>query len=119
MKELEYHIKTGELVYDGQLKGIGYSGHGAYKNDPTAVHLKAEGPIPPGLWEIGLPHKHPVLGPCVMNLDPAPGTDTLGRSLFRIHGDNKNHTASEGCIILGPALRQFIADNHITLIKVI
>lgn len=118
MQELEYNIKTGELSYNGQLKGIGYSGHGVYKNDPTAVHLKAEGPIPPGLWKIGISYNHPVLGPIVFNLDPAPGTDPFDRSLFRIHGDNKNHTASEGCIILDRNLRQFIKDNHITLIKV-
>jgi hypothetical protein len=44
-----------------------------------------------------------------MNLDPVDGTNTFGRSLFRIHGDNARHDASEGCIILGPSIRKLIA----------
>ncbi len=50
-----------------------------------------------------------------MRLTPAPGTDTFGRSAFLIHGDNakKDKSASEGCIILGPALRQQIAESKI------
>ena len=50
-----------------------------------------------------------------MRLLPAPGTNTHGRSGFLIHGDNvmKDKSASEGCIILGPKIRQQIADSKI------
>ena len=46
-----------------------------------------------------------------MRLSPKPGTDTLDRSGFMIHGDNAaaNHTASEGCIILSRTTRNMIA----------
>ena len=54
-----------------------------------------------------------------MNLGPMLGTDTFGRALFRIHGDNNSHNASEGCIILGPAIRQMIAGSGDTMMTVI
>jgi hypothetical protein len=40
-----------------------------------------------------------------MDLAPAVGTDTFGRSAFLIHGDNLTHTASHGCIILRREVR--------------
>ncbi len=53
-----------------------------------------------------------------MNVDPKPGTNTFKRTDFRIHGDNVNHDASRGCIILGPAIRRHIAasgDHDLTV----
>ncbi len=49
----------------------------------------------------------------VMALDPDPGNQMFGRDGFLIHGDNMamNHTASEGCIILGRPIREQIADS--------
>lgn len=47
--------------------------------------------------------------------------DLFGRDGFFIHGDNTagNHTASEGCRIFGPAIRQRIADSGDTGLTVI
>lgn len=47
-----------------------------------------------------------------MNLDPDDGNEMFGRSLFRMHGDNAamNHTASDGCIIMGLAVRLEVAE---------
>jgi hypothetical protein len=53
-----------------------------------------------------------------MNLDPLPGTDMFGRSLFRIHGDNSAHNASHGCIILSRKLRDQIAASQDRLLDV-
>lgn len=107
----EYHQRTGTLLRDGRFEGTGYSGKGAGRNNPDAESIAQTGPIPRGRWKIGSAYAHPHLGPCVMNLEPAEGADTHGRSLFRIHGDNARHAASEGCIILGPAIRRLIAHS--------
>lgn len=104
-----YHQKTGELLHDDAFEGTGYSGRAGGRNNPDAERVQSVGPIPRGRYAIGKPYDHPHLGPCVMNLDAMDGTDTFGRSLFRIHGDNARHDASEGCIILGPAIRRHIA----------
>lgn len=114
-----YRQHDGELLHDGQFEGTGYSGTGIGRNRPEAEKIEATGPIPCGRYRINPAYQHPHLGPCVMNLDPEPGTDTFGRSLFRIHGDNARHDASHGCIILGPAIRHEIAasiDRELTVI---
>lgn len=113
----EYEIKTGRW-YGPHMSGVGYSGFGVYRNDPHAVDIPDSGPTPPGLYKIGPAYDDPHLGPCVMHLDPLPGTHTFGRSLFRIHGDNATHTASHGCIILNHDLRVAIAHSGITEVKV-
>lgn len=104
-----YHQKSGELLHDGAFEGTGYSGRGGGRNNPQAQQIPTSGPIPQGKYHIGPSYDHPHLGPCVMNLDALPETDTFGRDLFRIHGDNARHDASEGCIILGPSIRRLIA----------
>lgn len=103
-----YNQKTGELYLDGEYEGLGYSGHGEGRNNPDAQALHGIGPIPRGLWRIGAAYSHPQLGPICMNLYPRAGTDTFGRDLFRIHGNNTINDASHGCIILGPAIRREI-----------
>jgi hypothetical protein len=114
-----YHQKTGELLHDGTFEGTGYSGHAEGRNNPEAETVKNTGPIPKGRYRIGGPYKHPHLGPCVMNLDAEESTNTHGRSAFRIHGDNKNHDASEGCVILGPAIRREIAASGDNVLEVL
>lgn len=109
-----YHIRSGTLLHDGEFVGSGYSGSGQsseFRNRADKVQVHGHGPIPPGNYFIGAARSHPKLGPVVMNLDAMPGTNTYGRSLFRIHGDNARHDASHGCIILGPLLRRLIADS--------
>lgn len=114
-----YSQSTGDLLRDGDFAGTGYSGASIARNDPNEQSVPDVGPIPVGAYTIGTPYDHPHLGPCVMNLDPLPDTNTFGRSLFRIHGDNARHDASHGCIILGPVLRHLIAgsgDNQLMVI---
>jgi hypothetical protein len=106
-----YEQSTGRFSRDGALLGIGYSGNGAGLNNPALEADEGVGPIPAGDWTIGPAHTDGHLGPIVMNLDPIPPFDAFGRTLFRIHGDNDlmNHTASAGCIILGPSYRTQIS----------
>jgi hypothetical protein len=114
-----YAQRSGELLHDGRFEGTGYSGTGAGRNNPSFDHVASVGPIPAGRYHIGTAYNDPDLGPCVMHLDPKEGTETHGRSLFRIHGDNARHDASHGCIILGPAIRHLIAistDRDLTVI---
>lgn len=97
-----YEIRTGHLYGpDGRLRGVGYSGKGAGRNNPDWCDVPNEGPIPPGRYSIGPAYHHEHLGPVTMNLDAKPGTETYGRSLFRMHGDNETHDASEGCPVQG------------------
>ena len=118
-----YSQSTGHLTKDGKLIGVGYSGAGHTKaegrDNPDMENVSKEGPIPQGLWNIGAVYDHAHLGPVVMNLDPCEGTDTFGRSLFRIHGNNAANDASEGCIILDRGLREQIANSSCKLLKVI
>lgn len=114
-----YDQSSGELRHDGEFEGTGYSGAGASRNMASAQDIPSVGPTPQGRFKISKAYDHPHLGPCVMNLDPEPGTETFGRSLFRIHGDNARHDASHGCIILGPAIRRLIArsgDNELEVL---
>lgn len=107
-KVWQYTQSTGELRLGADLRGIGYSGFGHGRNNSAFEAEEGVGPIPRGRYYIGPSYYHPHLGPCVMNLDPIAHT-ALGRTLFRIHGDNKTHDASHGCVILGPAVRQEIS----------
>ena len=54
-----------------------------------------------------------------MNLDPV-GHNAHGRTHFRIHGNNASNDASEGCIVLPPAVRRLIAgsaDNRLEVVR--
>jgi hypothetical protein len=102
-----YQQSTGRFSRDGDLIGIGYSGHGVGLNNPAMEAVHAVGPIPAGPWTIGPAASDGLLGPVVMKLAPVAPFDALGRTLFRIHGDNDlmNHTASDGCIVLSASYR--------------
>ena len=107
----KYFQKSGIMSSPLGSSWVGYSGHGDGFNNPDMESVKGVGPLPRGRYTIGPSYDDPHLGPCVMHLDPVEGTNTFGRSLFRIHGDNAalNHTASDGCIIMGPAARRVIS----------
>ena len=111
-----YRQRTGELLHEGRVIAIGYSGHddgdgvpepGEGKNDPAAQAVRSVGPIPVGRYTIGPPHTHPTAGPYTMRLTPQAGTETFGRSGFLIHGDSRSSpgAASLGCIILARPFR--------------
>lgn len=96
--------KAGTLEDDGGnvISAHIWSGHASARNDASRVKEHGIGMIPLGDYEIGPLRDSPNLGRDVMNLDPIHGTNTFGRSLFRIHGDTANDfgfTASDGCII--------------------
>lgn len=114
-----YQQSTGKLSHDNEFIAIGYSGTGEGRNNSDAQEIQGMGPIPCGEYSIGPSYVHPHLGPCVMNLDAKEGTDTFGRSLFRMHGDNAAHDASHGCIIMGPTVRQMVASSDDKNLKVV
>jgi hypothetical protein len=107
---------------DGKLAGIGYSGNGSDLDNPKGQGDIGHGPIPQGLWTIGIFGEHPVLGPLSAPLVPIPGNDMDGRDGgFYIHGDNEamNHSASDGCIILARTIRQAVAASQDRLLNVV
>jgi hypothetical protein len=106
-----YNRSNGALSRGGALVATGYSGNGDGLNNPSMSTIHDVGPIPAGKWFISSPFIDPGKGPLVMRLIPADDTQTWGRGGFLIHGDNveMDHTASEGCIILGHDVRQQIA----------
>lgn len=105
-----YRQSTGELLQDDTFEGTGYSGTGEGHNNPDMQDVHDVGPLPTGTYKIGAAYDDiGALGPCVMALEPSEDMETFGRSAFRIHGDNVQHDASHGCIILGPAIRRKIA----------
>jgi hypothetical protein len=93
---------AGELSRDGVLVSRGYAGHGRGINNPSLQGAQAIGPIPRGMWTMTEIRDSSNTGPKTIVLVPKAGTDALGRSEFRIHGDNSlgNRSASHGCIIL-------------------
>jgi hypothetical protein len=107
-----YSQATGELRHNGILIGSGYSGAGIAaangRNNPAMQGVSNQGPIPTGQYSIGPAYNHVQKGPTVMNLTPV-GHLALGRTGFMIHGNNTQNNASQGCVILGPAIRQQIA----------
>ena len=118
---LEWDQSAGKLSLDGVFKSSGYSGRDRGKNNPSMQAAKGIGPIPQGLWNITGVKDSPDLGPVCIILEPAKGTNTFGRSEFRIHGDSiKNPgTASHGCIILPRAIREWIVRSKFTQIRVV
>ena len=105
-----YSQSTGAFSRNGTALGVGYSGHGDAKNDPSRESEARVGPLPRGLYYIGAAREHPTLGPCVLRLDPVPGQQMFGRSGFLIHGDSRAApgAASLGCIILPPHIRSMV-----------
>jgi len=83
-----------------------YSGDQSHYNEAQYQQLSAQGPLPNGYYKVASCGSH--IGPHSCALEPINGTNTYGRSGFYIHGDNAqmDHTASEGCIIVGPSMRQ-------------
>ena len=102
--------------------GRGHSGFGDAANDPTRVKEKGVGPLPPGKYRFGPAYLHPRLGPYCIDLEPMKGTDTFGRSLFRVHGDNSTpdpHDASHGCLVIGPMARRALAFTDDKILNVV
>jgi hypothetical protein len=108
-----YHQATGQMLFNGSLVATGYSGHGPGLNNPAMQDDPDIGPIPVGTYTIGPQHFEKGKGPVVMALTPNPFNQMFGRDGFLIHGDNPamDHSASHGCIILGPGFRKQISGS--------
>lgn len=93
------------------LVATGYSGAIGHQNRAESEHLVAKGPIPRGVWRIGVGHSHRRLGRVAIPLEAADPSKIHGRSGFYIHGDNSRSdgSASSGCIILDYNTRCWIA----------
>jgi RHS repeat-associated protein len=123
----EYSQSTGNLDYINRQTGVrtnigtGYSGNGQGLNNPDMQQVPYVGPLPRGTWEIGPEYYNINTGPATMNLTPSEGTETFGRDLFRIHGDNPNHdqSASEGCLIFPPNVRHRINNSRDKELRVV
>ena len=104
-----YDQSSGKMSREGKVF-TGYAGHGRGKNNPSLQSAVGIGPIPSGLWSITGVKASANTGPFTILLEPKPGTQTFGRSAFRIHGDSIGNpgTASHGCIILRRAEREAI-----------
>lgn len=110
-----YSQSTGRLyLCDSQdvrtLVATCYSGAVGHQNRTESEGMVALGPIPRGVWRIGVAHTHRRLGRLAIPLEAADPKTALGRSGFYIHGDNGhgNRSASSGCIIAAPDVRKFI-----------
>jgi RHS repeat-associated protein len=112
---------TGELAHRNDDTGVvrrnvatGYSGHGDGVNNPAMENVENVGPIPSGSWTIGDSYHHVRLGPITMNLTPNEGTDTHGRTFFRMHGaDAEGHQDdSTGCPVVGPNGRRQVSESN-------
>ncbi|EHR69661.1 RHS repeat-associated core domain protein [Burkholderiales bacterium JOSHI_001] len=116
----EYETSTGRIYRNGQLIGVGYSGNQSGLNNPDAQNTSNVGPIPKGSWNIGGAYKSQNTGPQTIVLTPKPETETYGRSAFRIHGDNSkgNMSASNGCIVASPSIRDQIINSGDKLLVV-
>jgi hypothetical protein len=88
--------------------------HRLFRREPRqqqSENVPNIGPIPRGDWTVaGPPVDSKDHGPYVLKLNPAPSTETHGRSGFLMHSDSKEHpgSASHGCVILPRAVREAV-----------
>jgi Protein of unknown function (DUF2778) len=113
---------AGTMSRGGALISRGYSGRGRGKNNPSMQAAVGVGPIPRGHWSITERYDSSNVGRFALKLEPVSGTNTFGRSAFRIHGDSIANpgTASHGCIILPRDIRTKIwasADHSLEVIE--
>ncbi|MEO6339536.1 MAG: tlde1 domain-containing protein [Caulobacteraceae bacterium] len=113
-----YDSRTGAFGHGSGIITTGYSGTGSGRNNPDLEAAKNVGPIPRGKYRIGQAINHPRLGPIAIPLTPD-GHDAKKRTEFFIHGDNLNHNASHGCIILNHNARQRVAHDGDKMLEVV
>jgi RHS repeat-associated protein len=117
-----------------ELVGTAYAGHGLGKNDPgyQFVQYLGEGdgrehagPLPQGTYTIQKQQDNVTSAGvrlrASMRLVPDRATVMFGRAGFLIHGDNSrgDESASTGCIILPPRIRNLIGDSGDSRLRVI
>jgi hypothetical protein len=117
-----YEQSTGKLYSDiRHLFGIGYSGYGEGKNNPSMENIKMTGPLPKGKYIVGKPYDSSHTGPFTLPLTPFEDNNMYGRSDFKIHGDSISApgTASNGCIILPRSVRVLINNCTDKILEVV
>jgi hypothetical protein len=117
-----YKQSTGGVSHDGEFITTGYAGIVPGLNDPTAQAQPFVGPLPQGTYTIGaVVQNGGHMGPYVIPLEPWSANQMFGRAGFFIHGDTptRNHTASNGCIVLDRQWRQMIVNSGDTVLTVI
>ena len=123
-------VITGESsVHVGKGYSGGNDGHNPEGRDnPKFALTPSVGPIPKGFWSIGSsqhgPHgKHQSWASPHMHLTPLNGVmlGKRGPKDFWIHGDNdrRNHSGSEGCVVLDRPYRTTIDRSGISLLHVV
>jgi hypothetical protein len=80
---------------NGGSGGSGGSGCQKCQNNPDKANVPFHGPIPVGLYTIGMPTTP---GGYRRRLSPLPLNQMFGRSSFELHGCPNPATCSEGCI---------------------
>ena len=116
-----YSQSSGNLWDDrGLLVAFGYSGGGKGLNNPVLEGVKSVGPVPRGMWVLSSLYDSKSVGPYAIVMEPS-NHDALGRTYFRIHGDNRNmnKTASKGCVILSRSFREKVWESGDRLFLVI
>lgn len=111
-----YKQSTGELrrqALDAPLIATGYAGRGDGKNNTAMEGVRNIGPLPRGLYSMGLAYTDPHRGPVCIPLLPDASNDMKGRSGFLIHADliAAPGNASEGCIIFSQPTRKLLAES--------
>ncbi len=99
-----YSQSTGIMTAEDRTAlGPGYSGNCEAINDPDSQKSSVTDQSPRVTTPSEQPRTVPHLGPIAMELTPNLANEMFGRSGFFIHVDNASldHTASDGCIILG------------------
>lgn len=118
-----YVQKSGVLLDpDYKYAGTGYSGNGKGLNNPLMQKVRGIGPIPCGRWAIvGEPFDDDKMGRFVIRLKWMGDKLPFGRDGFCIHGDNYRHnkSASQGCPIFPPKVRQAIVDSGDRVFEVV
>ena len=111
---MKYEQATGKFYdSDGNLIGVGWSGHDAGKNNPLMENTPDIGPLPTGNYYIQDPEALGKLGAFAMPLFPFPTNEMYGRFSFLIHGASVLNPgeSSHGCIIQPRPTREIIAQK--------
>ncbi len=115
----QYNQSTGELSRNGIRVATGYSGTGHGRNNPDAENLANVGPVPRGRYQIGPIHDTRTHGPPGYGTYTFSGQSNGWRAGFLIHGDNRRHDASTGCIILPRDIRERINASGDRVLEVV
>lgn len=112
-----YSQSTGRFTTSDGTSYSGYSGNGKGLNNAREESTPFVGPIPKGEYTVR--SSNTSKGPTTLVLTPAELNTMYGRSGFLIHGDNSkgDHSASQGCIIVGPEARKKISIGDLIVVQ--